>query len=57
MYISQDPIRLKGGYYLYSFVKNANRYLDPLGLTFEELAKERERRGYLLQAHKQINQH
>lgn len=44
MYISQDPIRLKGGHYLYSFVKNANRYLAPLGLTFEELAKERERR-------------
>ncbi|WP_260209216.1 RHS repeat domain-containing protein [Apibacter adventoris] len=31
-YISQDPIRLKGGNYLYSYVHNVNDWIDPLGL-------------------------
>ena len=32
-YISQDPIRLDGGYNLYGYVKNANGWVDVLGLS------------------------
>lgn len=31
-YISQDPIRLKGGHLLYSYVNNVNGVIDILGL-------------------------
>ena len=33
MYISQDPIRLRGGISLYSYVHNPNGWVDILGLT------------------------
>jgi|GEM_PF-2628658 len=32
MYISQDPIRLRGGQSLYSYVKNTNAWVDIFGL-------------------------
>jgi hypothetical protein len=32
MYLSQDPIRLNGGFTLYSYVKDINNWLDELGL-------------------------
>jgi RHS repeat-associated protein len=35
-YISQDPVGLRGGLALYSFVLNPNVYIDPLGLTGDE---------------------
>jgi deoxycytidylate deaminase len=45
MYLSQDPIRLRGGFCLYNYTKNTNKYIDALGLSFDDLAKERERRN------------
>lgn len=33
MYISQDPIRLKGGMELYGYVRNTNAWVDIFGLT------------------------
>ncbi|MBC8084712.1 MAG: DUF4280 domain-containing protein [Hymenobacter sp.] len=32
-YISQDPIRLEGGYSLYSYVKNSSAWVDVVGLS------------------------
>ncbi|MFV0506640.1 MAG: RHS repeat domain-containing protein [Bacteroidales bacterium] len=32
MYISQDPIKLIGGFNLYSYVKDSNSWIDPFGL-------------------------
>jgi uncharacterized protein RhaS with RHS repeats len=32
MYISQDPIGLEGGFYLYSYVNDVNVWVDTLGL-------------------------
>lgn len=31
-YLSQDPIRLEGGYHLYAYVHDPNTWLDPFGL-------------------------
>jgi RHS repeat-associated protein len=41
MYISQDPVRLQGGFTLYSYVNDINTQLDIFGLkTCKELADE-----------------
>lgn len=44
-YISKDPIKLNGGLGLYNYVKDPNRYIDPFGLNFVDLAAERQRRN------------
>nr|WP_057292343.1 RHS repeat-associated core domain-containing protein [Noviherbaspirillum sp. Root189] len=36
-FVSQDPIGLQGGNNLYQYAPNPSGWIDPLGLTFEEL--------------------
>jgi len=40
-FVNQDPIRLWGGENLYSFVSNANVWVDPLGLSVESESAQR----------------
>jgi len=34
VYISRDPIRIKGGRKIFAYVKDTNIWVDPLGLTY-----------------------
>lgn len=52
MYVSQDPIRLEGERCnLYSYVVNANKYVDILGLIGSYSSKKRQHRGKNVEIH------